>query len=106
MMNESQFQGILKVLSGIKERSPFYAKKYEGIDLNQIKSQEDFEKLPFSNKSDLREAYPLGLQAVPEEEIVRIHSSSGTTGTPVIIPYTRQDVSDWAEMFKRCYETA
>ena len=51
-------------------------------------------------------AYPLGLQAVPEEEIVRIHSSSGTTGTPVIIPYTRQDVSDWAEMFKRCYETA
>ena len=106
MMNESQFQGILKVLSGIKERSPFYAKKFEGIDLNQIKSQEDFEKLPFSNKSDLREAYPLGLQAVPEEEIVRIHSSSGTTGTPVIIPYTRQDVSDWAEMFKRCYETA
>lgn len=90
MMNESQFQGILKVLSGIKERSPFYAKKFEGIDLNQIKSQEDFEKLPFSNKSDLREAYPLGLQAVPEEEIVRIHSSSGTTGTPVIIPYTRQ----------------
>ncbi len=72
MMNESQFQGILKVLSGIKERSPFYAKKFEGIDLNQIKSQEDFEKLPFSNKSDLREAYPLGLQAVPEEEIVRI----------------------------------
>ena len=56
MMNESQFQGILKVLSGIKERSPFYAKKFEGIDLNQIKSQEDFEKLPFSNKSDLREA--------------------------------------------------
>ena len=43
MMNESQFQGILKVLSGIKERSPFYAKKFEGIDLNQIKSQEDFE---------------------------------------------------------------
>lgn len=46
------------------------------------------------------------MQAVPDEEIVRIHSSSGTTGTPVIIPYTRQDVEDWAEMFKRCYETA
>ena len=78
MMKESQFQGILQVLSNIKERSPFYAKKFEGIDLSQVKSQEDFEKLPFSNKSDLREAYPLGLQAVPEEEIVRIHSSSGT----------------------------
>lgn len=48
----------------------------------------------------------MGLQAVPDSEIVRIHSSSGTTGTPVIIPYTKKDVADWAEMFKRCYETA
>ena len=69
MMNESQFQGILKVLSGIKERSPFYAKKFEGIDLNQIKSQEDFEKLPFSNKSDLREAYPLGYKRFPRRRL-------------------------------------
>ena len=46
----------------------------------------------------------LGLQAVPDEEIVRIHSSSGTTGTPVIIPYTQQDVTDWAIQFARCYE--
>ena len=51
MMNESQFQGILKVLSGIKERSPFYAKKFEGIDLNQIKSQEDFESCPSPTKA-------------------------------------------------------
>ena len=69
-------------------------------------SQEDFENLPFTWKGDLREAYPLGLQAVPDEAIVRIHSSSGTTGTPVIIPYTRQDVEDWAIMFARCYDTA
>jgi phenylacetate-CoA ligase len=67
---------------------------------------EDFEKLPFTDKSDLRDAYPLGLQAVPDSEVVRIHSSSGTTGTPVIIPYTKKDVDDWAEMFKRSYETA
>ncbi|MCL2175819.1 MAG: phenylacetate--CoA ligase, partial [Treponema sp.] len=60
----------------------------------------------FTDKEDLRDAYPLGLQAVPDEEIVRIHSSSGTTGTPVIIPYTKKDVEDWAIMFKRCYETA
>lgn len=51
-------------------------------------------------------AYPLGIQAVPEEEVVRIHSSSGTTGKPVIIPYTAKDVDDWAIMFARCYETA
>ena len=80
--------------------------KAGGHHIDQIQSQEDFETLPFTWKGDLREAYPLGLQAVPDEEIVRIHSSSGTTGTPVIIPYTRQDVEDWAEMFKRCYETA
>ena len=62
--------------------------------------------LPFSSKADLRNAYPLGIQAVPDEEVVRIHSSSGTTGKPVIIPYTKKDVDDWATMFARCYETA
>jgi phenylacetate-CoA ligase len=62
--------------------------------------------LPFTDKGDLRDAYPLGLCAVNEDKIVRIHSSSGTTGTPVIIPYTKKDVNDWAIMFKRCYEMA
>ncbi|HCG60871.1 MAG TPA: phenylacetate--CoA ligase, partial [Collinsella sp.] len=71
-----------------------------------ISTQEEFEQLPFSEKADLREAYLLGIQAVPDEEVVRIHSSSGTTGTPVIIPYTKQDVDDWADMFARCYRTA
>lgn len=106
MMTEIQFKQIQTKLSNIKEKSKFYNKKFEGIDLSQIKSKEDFESLPFSNKEDLRDAYPLGLQAVDESEIVRIHSSSGTTGTPVIIPYTKQDVCDWAILFKRCYEVA
>jgi len=105
-MNQVQFDQIKKNLSKITDLSEFYKKKFAGIDLHAIQSQEDFEKLPFTNKSDLRDAYPLGLQAVPDSEIVRIHSSSGTTGTPVIIPYTKQDITDWAEMFKRCYETA
>lgn len=83
-----------------------YHEKFAGIDLNRMQSQEDFEKLPFTDKSDLREAYPLGICAVPEREIVRVHSSSGTTGTPVIIPYTQKDVNDWATMFARCYELA
>ena len=59
-----------------------------------------------TDKADLRIAYPLGLAAVPEKEIVRIHSSSGTTGTPVIIPYTQKDIDDWAIMFERCYRLA
>lgn len=96
----NQIDRLMKVPNG------FYANKFAELYPLDIKSVEDFRKLPFSDKDDLRKAYPLGLQAVPDEEVVRIHSSSGTTGTPVIIPYTRQDVEDWAVMFKRCYETA
>lgn len=105
-MKESQLQLIKKQLKRLTSMDCFYKNKLEGIDIDAIQSQEDFEKLPFTRKGDLRDAYPLGLQAVPEEEIVRIHSSSGTTGTPVIIPYTAQDVEDWAKMFQRCYEMA
>lgn len=105
-MKEIQFQQIKKQLERLAGSSTFYGKKLQGIDISKIQSQEDFEKLPFSEKSDLRDAYPLGLMAVPEEEIVRIHSSSGTTGTPVIIPYTAKDVDDWAIQFARCYEMA
>ncbi len=105
-MNEYQREIITRLLMDIKERSPFYARKFEGIDLSQIKTQEDFERLPFTDKADLREAYPLGLAAVPRKDIVRIHSSSGTTGTPVVIPYTARDVEDWAVMFERCYRMA
>ena len=106
MMKPFQLQMITRLLSNITERSPFYREKFAGLDLSEVRTPEDFASLPFSNKEDLRDAYPLGLAAVPEEEIVRIHSSSGTTGTPVIIPYTQQDVADWALLFKRCYETA
>jgi len=105
-MTELQFELIKEQMKKLTSKDCFYQKKLEGIDIDSIKSQEDFEKLPFTWKGDLREAYPLGLQAVPDEKIVRIHSSSGTTGTPVIIPYTQKDVDDWALMFKRCYETA
>ncbi len=105
-MTADQLSLIKKQFETLKDRSAFYRSKFEGIDLSDVQTQQDFEKLPFSEKDDLRNAYPLGLQAVPDEEIVRIHSSSGTTGTPVIVPYTQQDVVDWAVQFARCYETA
>ncbi|ACV23746.1 Phenylacetate-coenzyme A ligase [Slackia heliotrinireducens] len=101
-----QLEMITEQFKTLKDRSPFYAKKFDGIDLAAIKTQEEFETLPFTDKGDLREAYPLGLTAVPMEKIVRIHSSSGTTGTPVIVPYTKKDVEDWAVQFARCYEYA
>ncbi len=100
-MTAEQLDLITAQLKTLKDRSAFYAKKFEGIDLSDVSTQEDFQKLPFSEKDDLRAVYPLGLQAVPDEEVVRIHSSSGTTGTPVIIPYTQQDVIDWATQFVR-----
>ena len=105
-MTDDQLALIKKQFKTLKDRSAFYAAKFDGIDLTDVQTQEDFEKLPFSEKDDLRNAYPLGLQAVPDEDIVRVHSSSGTTGTPVVIPYTQQDVTDWAIQFARCYETA
>ena len=105
-MTEKQFELIKANLKKLTSKPCFYKEKFRGIDIDSLKSQEDFEKLPFTWKGDLREAYPLGLQAVPDEEVVRIHSSSGTTGTPVIIPYTQKDVDDWAIMFARCYEMA
>lgn len=105
-MKLEQLEQIKTQFETLKNRSPFYAKKFEGIDLSDVRTQEDFEKLPFSEKADLREVYPLGLAAVPEEKIVRVHSSSGTTGVPVVIPYTQKDVTDWAIQFARCYEVA
>ena len=106
MMDDDQLRMILAGLSDLKERSPFYRKKYKDLDLSAVKTAEDFRKLPLTDKHELRDAYPLGLQAVPENEVVRIHSSSGTTGLPVIIPYTRRDVDDWSKMFERCYRMA
>ncbi len=99
-----EFSQLKKAVVNAAENSPFYKSMYSGIDVNAVNSFEDFGKLPFSDKYELRNAYPLGIQAVPDEKIVRIHSSSGTTGKPIIIPYTAKDVEDWAVMFARCYE--
>ncbi len=105
-MTDNALNMIKNQLKRVMAAGGFYAEKLKDVDIDGIRTQEDFETLPFSEKADLRNAYPLGLSAVPEEDIVRIHSSSGTTGTPVIIPYTQKDVDDWAELFRRCYEIA
>jgi len=105
-MTQETLDAIKVQLRRVTAANGFYAAKLSGIDIDAIRTQADFERLPFSEKDNLRDAYPLGLSVVPEEEIVRIHSSSGTTGTPVIIPYTKRDVDDWAELFRRCYEIA
>jgi len=105
-INEKQLKQVDHQIQRLLKVNNFYGKKLKEAGIQGVRTVEEFQKLPFSQKQDLRDAYPLGLMAVPESEVVRIHSSSGTTGTPVIIPYTAKDVDDWAEMFKRCYEFA
>ena len=96
------------ILKNVAESSPFYQDKFKeaNADIEKIRSFEDLKLLPFTYKEELRDAYPLGLKAVSENEVIRIHSSSGTTGKPVIIPYTRKDVDIWALMMMRCYMMA
>ena len=107
-LNEIQLELIRKQIRRVKDfGNPFYLKKFKDVNPDDIKTQEDFENLvPFVTKQELRDAYPLGLATVPEEEIVRIHASSGTTGSPVVIPYTQKDIDDWTDMMAKCFEIA
>ncbi|MEG0230078.1 MAG: phenylacetate--CoA ligase family protein, partial [Oscillospiraceae bacterium] len=102
-LNKNQIKMLEKQLLYAKENSSLYKEKYANINLENTLSQQAFENLPFTEKSELREGYPLGIMAAKEEDVVRIHSSSGTTGQPIIIPYTKKDVDHWAMMFERCY---
>ena len=105
-ISDVQIQQVNDRIQALVKAGSFYGEKLKEAGISGISTEEDFLKLPFSEKADLRDAYPLGLMTAPEEEIVRIHSSSGTTGLPVIIPYTKKDVDDWAIQFARCYEMA
>ncbi len=105
-ISDSQIKQVNSRIAALIAADNFYGKKLKEAGVTSVSTPEEFEALPFSEKSDLRDAYPLGLMTAPEDEIVRIHSSSGTTGLPVIIPYTKKDVEDWAVMFARCYEFA
>ncbi len=107
-MNHNQLKLFLQLLDRVSRKSPFYIDKFEkaGVEAGDVRTYEDIQKLPFTTKSELRGAYPMGLLAVDESEVVRIHSSSGTTGKPVIIPYTRFDIEIWSLMMARCFEFA
>ena len=82
---------------------PFYRKKFEEnhIKPNDIKSLDDLKQIPFTTKEDLRDNYPFGMFAVPMDNVVRIHASSGTTGKPTVVGYTARDINTWAELMAR-----
>lgn len=103
---QEQEKKLQQFMQGIYQRSSYYRQKLQaaGINPEQIKTMQDLALIPFTTKAELRSGYPLGMQAVPDEEVVRIHSSSGTTGKAIIVPYTSGDVATWAEMMSRCME--
>jgi phenylacetate-CoA ligase len=82
---------------------PFYRKKFEenGITPNDIQSLDDLKRIPFTTKEDLRDNYPFGMFAVPMNNVVRIHASTGTTGKPTVVGYTARDINTWAELMAR-----
>ena len=98
-MKKLQLERLQKTVKTCYEKVPFYRKKFDkmGIKPEDIKSLDDITKLPFTTKYDLRDEYPFGLNAVPMDQIVRVHASSGTTGKPVVGTYTKNDIDNWAE---------
>lgn len=106
LLYREQEKKLQKFIQQLYQRSPFYRQKLEDARIRpeQIKTIQDLAMVPFTTKAELRSVYPLGMQAVPDEEVVRIHSSSGTTGKAIIVPYTSGDVATWAEMMARCME--
>ena len=98
-----QFARLKNRVEHVYNAVPFFRQKFDaaGVKPSDITCIADIAKLPFTTKSDLRETYPYGLLAVPQSEIVEVHMSSGTTGTPVVDAYTDSDLNDWAEAMAR-----
>ena len=90
------------------EGSPFYRKKFDevGVHPDDLKTLSDLAKFPFTVKQDLRDNYPFGMFAVPQDQIARLHASSGTTGKPTVVAYTKNDIEMWAEVVARSIRAA
>lgn len=86
------------------ERVPLYKRKFDeaGVHPSDLEDLTDLGKFPFTTKEDLRQEYPFGMFAVPQNEVARVHASSGTTGRPTVVGYTKQDLADWAKLVARC----
>ena len=98
-----QLRRLQATLERVYATVPFYQKKFEeaGIIPSDIKSLQDLHKVPFTTKQDLRDNYPFGMFAVPMDNVVRIHASSGTTGQPTVVGYTARDIDTWSRLMAR-----
>ena len=103
-MRQLQGARLRKLVDNVYHNVPFYREKMQAMNImpDDIRTIDDIKKLPFTTKQDLRDNYPYGLNAVPQSEIVRVHASSGTTGNPTVVGYTRRDLAIWSEAIARC----
>ncbi|MDY6820668.1 MAG: phenylacetate--CoA ligase [Deferribacterota bacterium] len=108
VLDALQLKRLKKVIERVRVNVPFYRDRFKklNIDENNINSISDIRKLPFTTKEDLNNNYPFNMFAVPRYEIVRIHASSGTTGKPTVVGYTKRDISIWSEIIARALYAA
>ncbi len=107
-LEKLQLRRLQDLLARVYATVPFYRSQFDKVDMppEAVRALTDIQKLPFTTKQDLRDNYPYGLFAVPRENIVRIHASSGTTGKATVVGYTRRDLSNWADCVARCFAMA
>jgi phenylacetate-CoA ligase len=107
-LKKLQSERLMSTIKRVYENVPYYADKMKeiGISPNDIKSIDDLNKLPFTYKNDLRDNYPFGTFAVPLEDVVRVHASSGTTGKQTVVGYTQNDIDMWSACMARALATA
>ena len=107
-IHELQSRRLRAIVGHVYESNAIYRHLFDekGIRPEDIRTAEDVVRLPLTSKDILRESYPLNMACVPRDQIVEMHMSSGSTGTPVVMPYTRPDLDQWAECMARCYRMA
>lgn len=107
-LEQLQLERLKSVLARVQTAVPLYADKFKeaGFDASQLDSLDDLRNVPFTVKDDLRSAYPYGMFAVPRSEVVRVHSSSGTTGQITVVGYTADDIVRWSDLMARTYACA
>ncbi len=103
-----QLKRLQQTLQRVYATVPFYRNSFQkaGVTPDSVRSLNDLQRLPFTLKSDMRDNYPYGLFAAPLDQIVRIHASSGTTGKPTVVGYTRRDIENWTELMARSFTAA
>ena len=102
-LEELQLKRLKQLVAYCMDNVPFYNERLTkaGVNADKIKTLDDIQYIPFTTKEDIRDTYPFGLFAKPRKEIIRIHASSGTTGKPTVVGYTKNDIENWSDCMAR-----